>query len=184
MFHKGVHSLVPEGSFGGSASHAVKCAGRKALGERIDNARTPRAVLGIPRDASSGESRAAYIELVKEFHPDAHPGDPIAERRFLRIQEAYTQLKSSYPLLRAYKAADARSHAHVLWLALTVFVLAPAAVLLATYRLGEAPGPMQVKANTEARSDFSPKAKKRVQATPHPRRHKVKGRKARLLFRY
>jgi curved DNA-binding protein CbpA len=156
----------------------------KALGEKIDEALTPHAVLGIPRDASSGETRAAYIELVKEFHPDAHPDDPLAERRFLRIQEAYSRLKSSYPLFGAYKAADARSHRHVLWLALTVFALAPAAVLLATYRLREAPGPMQVKANTEARSDFSPKAKKRPQATPRPRRHKVKGRKARLLFRY
>jgi DnaJ domain len=140
--------------------------GVKALGERIDKALTPHGVLGIARDTSSSEIRAAYIELVKVFHPDVDAGDPLAESRFLRIQEAYSQIKSSYPLFWAYKTRDARSHRHMLWLALTFFVLPPAAILLAAYGLREAPGTMQVKQTQgqEAISHQSPKVRPR--ATP------------------
>ena len=180
--------------------------GVKALGERIDKALTPHGVLGIARDTSSSEIRAAYIELVKVFHPDVHAGDPLAERRFLRIQEAYSQINSNY-LFRAYKTRDARSHRHVLWLASTFFVLTPAAILLAAYGLREAPGTMQVgqTQRQEAISYRSPKARPRAtppgtmqvkqtqrqeaishrspkvrpRATPYPRRPKGKRRLAR-----
>src|SRR5271165_3039542 len=69
---------------------------RDALGIMIHEAETATEILGLPSDASGGEVRAAYIRLAKEYHPDTHPGDLAAERRFQRISKAYNDLRSPY----------------------------------------------------------------------------------------
>jgi hypothetical protein len=48
-------------------------------------------ILDLPRDTSPSEIRAAYMKLVKKWHPDKHPpsSKPEAEARFKAITEAY-----------------------------------------------------------------------------------------------
>ena len=46
-------------------------------------------LLGLSRGASQDEIRKAHRKLVREYHPDANPGDRSAEERFKNIQHAY-----------------------------------------------------------------------------------------------
>jgi len=55
----------------------------------------PYRALGVRRDATEADVKAAHRRLAKRFHPDAETGD---RDRFLRVQEAYKVL--SDPLLR------------------------------------------------------------------------------------
>ena len=45
-------------------------------------------VLGVSKDASEEEIKAAYKKLVKQYHPDLHPGDKLAAEKFKEINEA------------------------------------------------------------------------------------------------
>jgi molecular chaperone DnaJ len=49
-------------------------------------------VLGIPKDASQDDVKAAYRKMSKEWHPDKHKGDKGAEQKFKEINEAYEVL--------------------------------------------------------------------------------------------
>ena len=49
-------------------------------------------VLGVPRDADTDEIKRAFRRVARESHPDANPGDPLAEARFRRAAEAYEVL--------------------------------------------------------------------------------------------
>ncbi len=49
-------------------------------------------ILGLPRNASSGEIKKAYRRLALEFHPDRNPGDKEAEEKFKEAAEAYSVL--------------------------------------------------------------------------------------------
>jgi DnaJ-class molecular chaperone len=49
---------------------------------------TPYTVLGVPSDADAEMVRAAFRKAAKRYHPDLHPGDPAAERRFRRLLRA------------------------------------------------------------------------------------------------
>jgi hypothetical protein len=52
-------------------------------------------VLGVPRDASAEDIRAAYLRRARLHHPDVNPGDGEAEERFKRINEAYDTLRDA-----------------------------------------------------------------------------------------
>ena len=45
-------------------------------------------ILGVSKTASEEEIKAAYKKLVKQYHPDLHPGDPTAAEKFKEINEA------------------------------------------------------------------------------------------------
>lgn len=50
--------------------------------------------LQVPPDASAQQIRRSYRRLAHEMHPDTHPEDPDASRRFQEITEAYEILGS------------------------------------------------------------------------------------------
>jgi DnaJ-class molecular chaperone len=50
--------------------------------------RDPYEVLGLKRDASDKDIRAAYRRLAKQHHPDLNPGNHAAEERFKEISSA------------------------------------------------------------------------------------------------
>lgn len=49
----------------------------------------PYETLGVPRNAKQDEIRSAFRRLAKQNHPDLHPGDQAAEKRFKDIASAY-----------------------------------------------------------------------------------------------
>jgi curved DNA-binding protein len=50
--------------------------------------------LGVPRDASADDIRAAYRKLARQYHPDVNK-EPGAEDRFKEVAEAYEVLRDS-----------------------------------------------------------------------------------------
>ncbi len=55
---------------------------------------SPYDVIGVSRGASEDEIKKQYRKLVKQYHPDLHPGDEEAARRMSEINEAYELIKS------------------------------------------------------------------------------------------
>jgi molecular chaperone DnaJ len=51
-------------------------------------------ILGVKRDASEKDIKAAYRKLARKHHPDVNPGDKSAEERFKEISEAYEVLSN------------------------------------------------------------------------------------------
>ena len=52
-------------------------------------------LLGVPRESSQDDIRKAHRRLVRRYHPDANPGDRLAEERFKEIQQAYEILSNA-----------------------------------------------------------------------------------------
>jgi DnaJ-class molecular chaperone len=48
--------------------------------------------LGLRRDASLAEAKAAYRKLATQFHPDKNPDNPEALKCFQDINEAYKKI--------------------------------------------------------------------------------------------
>jgi molecular chaperone DnaJ len=49
-------------------------------------------ILGVGRDASTADIKAAYRRLAVQYHPDRNPDDPDAEEKFKEASEAYAVL--------------------------------------------------------------------------------------------
>ena len=58
------------------------------------------AALGVEKNVTEQALRKAYRQLAKAHHPDRHPGDDEAERRFKEINEAYEVLSDPDKRLR------------------------------------------------------------------------------------
>ncbi len=50
------------------------------------------ATLGVDKNATTKEIKAAYRKLARKYHPDVNPNDKSAEERYKEINEAYTVL--------------------------------------------------------------------------------------------
>ena len=48
--------------------------------------------LGVSKDAKPDEIKKAFRKLARDNHPDQHPGDAAAEKRFKEVSEAYSIL--------------------------------------------------------------------------------------------
>ena len=46
-------------------------------------------ILGVDKNISQDDVRAAYRKRAKQFHPDLHPNDPKAKAKFQALNEAY-----------------------------------------------------------------------------------------------
>ncbi|MCS7239230.1 MAG: J domain-containing protein [Thermoguttaceae bacterium] len=49
-------------------------------------------ILGVPRNATQAEIQKAFRELARKYHPDLHPDDPDAKKKFQQIQRAFEVL--------------------------------------------------------------------------------------------
>jgi len=52
-------------------------------------------VLGVARDATGIQLKAAFRKLAMQYHPDRNPGSKEAETKFKEVNEAYDALKDS-----------------------------------------------------------------------------------------
>lgn len=52
-------------------------------------------ILGVGRDASASDIKAAYRRLAVQYHPDRNPDDPNAEEKFKEASEAYAVLSDA-----------------------------------------------------------------------------------------
>ena len=55
---------------------------------------SPYDILGVAPDAADEEIAKAYKCLVKQYHPDLHPGDTAAAEQMGNVNRAYDQIKA------------------------------------------------------------------------------------------
>ncbi len=66
----------------------------------------PYRVLGVSRDASDEEIKAAYRRLAKQYHPDRNPGDQEAARKMQEVNDAYDQIKNPEKYTQASRGGN------------------------------------------------------------------------------
>jgi curved DNA-binding protein CbpA len=121
--------------------------------------------LGVGSDASRDEIVHAYRRLAHRAHPDVHPGDPDAARRFREITEAYEVLadpsrragydrtRAARPIRVVIRPAEG-GPVESSWAGRVVVAADPIVFLGATRQsIGEVPfraGPVRVEATSQA----------------------------------
>jgi len=71
---------------------SLVCASYSTQSKKFPTKDTHYGVLGVKDNASSNEIRGAFLKKVKECHPDINQADPLSEKKFVRVNEAYTVL--------------------------------------------------------------------------------------------
>lgn len=52
-------------------------------------------VLGVDKNADESTIKKAFYKMAKQYHPDTHPGDKVAEEKFKEVNEAYEVLSDA-----------------------------------------------------------------------------------------
>jgi len=71
--------------------------------------RDPYEVLGVPKNATQSEIKAAYKKLAKQYHPDRYIGNPLADlasEKFKEINEAYETLSGNASSSSSYNSSN------------------------------------------------------------------------------
>lgn len=82
------------------------------LNNKENNMKDPYEVLGVSRNASEQEIKAAYRELAKKYHPDNYQNNPLADlaqEKMREINEAYDQIVKERSSGRTYGTGGGRS---------------------------------------------------------------------------
>jgi len=66
--------------------------------------------LGVERNASEADIKAAYRRLARKYHPDVNPNNKAAEARFKEINEAYQVLSDDQKRARYDQLGSAYSN--------------------------------------------------------------------------
>jgi DnaJ-class molecular chaperone len=78
-----------------------------------DAGRDPYKTLGVSRDASDAELRAAYRRLARLHHPDHNGGSLESTRRFEAVQEAYAKILAQRKTTASRPAEDPELDARI-----------------------------------------------------------------------
>lgn len=70
----------------------------------------PYEVLGLDRNATEVDIRAAYLRLVKKHHPDKNPDDKASEWIFKQVQSAYETLCNAKGVQPSGQQRPPRAH--------------------------------------------------------------------------
>ena len=71
----------------------------------------PYEILGVAQNATAEEIKRAYRRKAKECHPDLNPGDPTANERMQRVNEAYDRLTHPEKYRAQFRPESARRSA-------------------------------------------------------------------------
>lgn len=82
----GAHQSGGSGAAGGANTGSTGRSKKNVQDKEFYN------VLGVEPEATAGEIKKAYYKKAKENHPDRHPDDPEAQKKFQKIGEAYQVL--------------------------------------------------------------------------------------------
>lgn len=72
-------------------------------------------LLGLKYGASTADIKASYRRLARQYHPDANPGDQIAQDKFIQLTEAYKILLSIERASAVSVTSSPPQDAEVLW---------------------------------------------------------------------
>lgn len=62
------------------------------MSTKTNNRKSPKAVLGVPEDATLEQAKQAHRKLVMKYHPDRNVGNEEAVERLKEVNEAYAEL--------------------------------------------------------------------------------------------
>ncbi len=90
---KGAWRRAEAGGFGQGNNNHTRSDGFAPGAQRPSGKRDYYEVLGVARDATADQIKAAFRKRAMECHPDRHPGDKVKEAEFKEINEAHEVLK-------------------------------------------------------------------------------------------
>ena len=70
---------------------------RERINRHLQAQKAARRILGVTENAGTEQLKKAYRRASLKYHPDHHPDDPIAHKKFLLVKCAYELLAEDRP---------------------------------------------------------------------------------------